>query len=178
MARFLLTAVGPDGYGIVARVTAALSELDCNLADSTMSNLSGYFAIMLVVDAADDVTEKQIYTSVQSRCSELSLMVDVQGVSSSEVPGIDGDRYVVSVYGTDRPGIVSGICDALASMKANIVDLTTRVIETDDLPVYTMILEVSIDDSVSPDDLRDVLSAKSELLGVACSIRPVDSEEL
>lgn len=171
-------AMGPDGYGIVARVTSALAELNCNLADSTMSNLSGHFAIMLVIDAGDHLDEKAIYKAVQTRCSELSLMVDVKKVSARTDTSLDGERYIVSVYGTDRPGIVSGICEVLAAHRANIYDLTTRVIETGSAPVYTMVLEVALAPTTELSLLETALEARARQLGVNCSIRYSEVEEL
>lgn len=178
MSRFVLTAIGPDSYGIVARVTAALAELNCNLADSTMSNLSGHFAMILVIDGSAELDEKTIYRSVQSRCAELSLLVDVKKVDDISDGDLDGDRFVVSVYGIDRPGIVAGICDVLAVHHANIYDLTTRMIETESDSIYTMLLEVALKDSLELSGLENALALKSSELGVSCSIRSSDSDEL
>ncbi|TAN30757.1 MAG: ACT domain-containing protein [Actinomycetota bacterium] len=178
MSRFVLTAVGPDSYGIVARVTSALAELSCNLADSTMSNLSGHFAMILVVDGSPDIDEKSIYNAVQSRCAELSLLVDVKRIDGYVDYDLDGDRFVVSVYGTDRPGIVAGICEVLAAHHANIYDLTTRVIDTESTSIYTMVLEVALKDPSGLAKLESALSLKSSELGVSCSIRSSDSDEL
>ncbi len=178
MSRFVLTAVGPDSYGIVARVTAALSDLTCNLADSRMSNLSGHFAMILVVEGANELDERGIYNAVQSRCSELSLLVDVKRIDEEVDNDLDGERFVVSVYGTDRPGIVAGICDVLAAHHANIFDLATRVIETGASSVYTMVLEVALRDSAVLAELEEALTHRAKELGVTCSIRSSDSEEL
>lgn len=178
MPRFVLSAIGPDGYGIVARVTRALAGLNCNLADSTMSNLSGHFAILLVIDAGEGIDERTIFNAVQSRCSELSLMVDVKRVETVEQDDLDGERFVVSVYGTDRPGIVAGICEILAAHGANIYDLTTRVIEVEQSSVYTMVLEVGISDPDKVALLEKALHSGSEELGVSCSLRSVDADEL
>lgn len=176
MSRFIVTAFGPDNYGIVARVTSALAELNCNLADSTMSNLSGHFAMMLVVDG--EVDEKSIFYSVQSKCSELNLIVDVKQIGLEAPATLDGDRYVLSVYGTDRPGIVAGICEILAAHSANIYDLTTRVVESGLAQIYTMIMEIALAEGEDPQLLETALQAKADLLGVSCSLRAVDSEEL
>lgn len=177
MSRFLLTAFGPDSYGIVARVTSALADLNCNLADSTMSNLSGHFAMMLVIDGNDNLDEEKIFRAVQGKCSELSLMVDIKQVEQRADLILDGDRYVVSVYGTDKPGIVAGICEILAIHHANIFDLTTRVIETDRSSIYTMILEVAVAHPEGLQELESALIARALALGVNCSIHASDSEE-
>lgn len=177
MSRFVLTAIGPDSYGIVARVTSALAALNCNLADSRMSNLSGHFAMILVVDGSEQLDERTIFNAVQARCSELSLLVDVKKIDVNTSSELDGERFVVSVYGTDRPGIVAGICEILAAHNANIFDLSTKVVEGDTAVIYTMVLEVALRDPADLPKLELALASKAGDLGVNCSIRSLDSEE-
>jgi glycine cleavage system transcriptional repressor len=45
MERAVVTAVGVDRRGIVAALAGALTDLGCNLEDSTMSLLGGNFAV-------------------------------------------------------------------------------------------------------------------------------------
>lgn len=178
MSRFVLTAIGPDSYGIVARVTSALADLRCNLLDSRMSNLSGHFAMILAVESSEALDERAIFNAVQARCSELSLLVDVKRVDPEIASNLDGERFVVSVYGTDRSGIVAGICEVLAAHNANIFDLGTRLVEAGASAIYTMVLEVAVRDTAVLPELEKALEAKAAELGVSCSLRALDSEEL
>ena len=56
MGRLWLSALGADRPGIVAAVSSVLVDLGCNLEDSTMTNLQGHFAVLLVVSAPDGLT--------------------------------------------------------------------------------------------------------------------------
>ena len=49
MKRYALTAIGRDRPGIVAAVTKALYEHDCNIEDSSMTILEDEFAIILIM---------------------------------------------------------------------------------------------------------------------------------
>lgn len=51
----IITVVGSDKVGIIARVTALLAEHNVNIADITQTVLSGNFVMMMMVsmDSAD-----------------------------------------------------------------------------------------------------------------------------
>jgi len=46
---FMVTLVGKDQPGIVAKLTLALFENDCNLGEASMTRLGGNFTIILMV---------------------------------------------------------------------------------------------------------------------------------
>jgi glycine cleavage system transcriptional repressor len=77
------------------------------------------------------------------------------------------------VYGTDRPGIVHAVTEVLAAAGVNVTDLTTRVIDGE-RAVYAMMLEVSLPDGLTADEVtRLVLDDVAE---VEVSIHPLDVE--
>jgi len=47
---FMITLVGKDQVGIVAKITTALYEYKCNLGEASMLRLGGNFTIMLMVN--------------------------------------------------------------------------------------------------------------------------------
>ncbi len=169
MALLAVTAVGADRPGIIARVTGVLLEHGGNLADSTMTILGGQFAIVLLVDSDTDaaVLERDLAGATQ----DLGLVVAVRGVgrgSSSAPP-----THMLSVYGADRPGIVHAVATTLAQRSINVTDLTTRVLEGD-AAVYAMLLEISLPDEVTPDELVAQLRAAGGLEAIEASIHPLD----
>ena len=48
----IITVVGSDKVGIIAKVSAFLSEHSINIADITQTILSGNFVMMMMVDMA------------------------------------------------------------------------------------------------------------------------------
>ena len=46
---FMLTLVGKDRAGIVAKISSALYQENCNLGEASMTRLGGNFTIMLMV---------------------------------------------------------------------------------------------------------------------------------
>ena len=48
----IITVLGADRTGIIAKVATKLSELNINILDITQTILGGYFTMMMVVDTA------------------------------------------------------------------------------------------------------------------------------
>lgn len=57
--KFVITVVGHDAVGIIAKVCAYLAENQVNILDISQTIVDGYFNMMMIVDAAkvEDVTK-------------------------------------------------------------------------------------------------------------------------
>ena len=57
--KFIITVVGHDTVGIIAKVCTYLAEHQVNILDISQTIVDGYFYMMMIVDAAQagDVTE-------------------------------------------------------------------------------------------------------------------------
>ena len=54
MKKTIITVVGKDTVGIIARVCAYLAEKQINILDISQTIVSGYFNMMMVVDRTND----------------------------------------------------------------------------------------------------------------------------
>ena len=176
MAQYVVFTVGRDRPGIVAAVTGALYALGGNLLDTSMTVLSGHFAVALAVDApVDEATLVAALTPVADR---LELGLSVLPISGGEHPRPAGPRFVVSVYGADHSGIVARVTALLAEHGVNIVDLETRRVGAADDPVYAMLLEVALPVELTAVELSEALSLLAEELGVEASLHEADADIL
>jgi glycine cleavage system transcriptional repressor len=178
MSHVAITAVGADRPGIVAAVTGVLVEQGCNLEDSSMTILRGHFAMMLVVDMPPGLAAAELEAALGRPAAALDLVVTVRAIDEAVVTSPDGEAWMVSVYGADRPGIVHGVASKLADAGVNIVDLTTRVIGDPSRPVYAMLLDVTVPPGVDPDVICDELKALAAELHVDCSMHRADADIL
>lgn len=176
MERFaLLMIYGRDRPGIVARVTRVLYDTGCNIADSSMTRLRGEFTIMLILRLGEAVTAADLTARLQPVATALELgmhleEMDRERAAPSQRP--EGAREcIVTVLGTDRPGIVYRVTRVMEEMEVNITDLVTRVLGSPQRPIYSMVIEA---ESVSGDlcPLADRLKALATELGVEISVRP------
>jgi glycine cleavage system transcriptional repressor len=130
--------------------------------------------MMLVVDAPSNADE--LRASLEASAGPLGVTVTVSDVEEG-APDRPIATHVVSVYGSDHPGIVAGIAEALAGAKANITELSCRLTSAEQ-PVYVMVAEVAIPADVDPDRLAADVAATGRGLGVDVSFSPIDVETL
>lgn len=166
MAELAVTAMGPDRPGIVAAVASALLDTGGNVHDSAMTILGGRFSLALLV--ATESTADELRVALARATDGLGLHLTVDDVTTSDAaPAPSAPTHLLSVYGSDQPGILAGVARALADEGANVTDLSTRLLGTDD-PVYAMVVELAATDGES---LRTTLDAVTERLGVDWSLR-------
>jgi glycine cleavage system transcriptional repressor len=168
MPLYAVAAVGVDRPGVVAALSGVLVERGCNLEDTQMAVLRGYAAMMLVVRAPGRLTAAELQAALAAAIEPLGLAVWVQAIRDLIPPGEPASRWLVSVYGADRPGIVFEVTRLLAKADINIVDLHTRLRDR----LYTMSMEVDVPAKIDGDQVAAELDHLADQLGVACSMRP------
>lgn len=135
---YMLTLVGKDRVGIVARIAGLLYQGGCILGEASMLRLGGNFTIMLMVRAAHSVNELQ--DLLAPAMAELDLHLHLDQITGElhhhQVPDVQ-----ITVHGADRAGIVAEVSAALAEAGCNIVNLDTDVGGSEAQPFYIMRIE-------------------------------------
>ena len=173
-APLAVTVVGTDRPGIVAAVSRALFDVGCNLEDATSTILRGHFSMMLVVRPPEDVDASTVEERLRAAADPLGLLVSARPVEEATAHTA-GPTHMVSVYGADRPGIVFRVADVLARGGSNITALTSRLIGSEDQPVYAVMMEVAVPD---PEALARALEELRDELELDVSLRPLDADLL
>lgn len=135
---YMLTLVGKDRPGIVAKVTAALYDGGCNLGEASMMRLGGTFTIMLMVDF--ERSSKALTDVIEPVAESLDLHLHLDRIEGKLHQHVEPDVRV-TVYGADRAGIVAKVTGALAEAGLNITDLESMVGGSEDKPIYVMQIE-------------------------------------
>ena len=153
----MLTLVGEDRPGIVARVTDALYRSGCNLGEASMMRLGENFTIMMMVSGAAGL--ESLEELLRPVAADLGLQIHVDpvggGLHRHLVPNVQ-----VRVVGADRAGIVAKVTGALAEAGFNILELESDVAGSEERPVYIMCIQGYADTTVealqeSVDRVRD-----------------------
>ena len=141
----MLTVIGADRPGIVAKLTEALFRGGCNLGEASMARLGGNFSVMLMVEGADAAVLEKLVRPVTDALG-LRLHLDpIHGELHRHVePNVQ-----VTVNGADRPGIVAQATTALTGAGFNILDLNTDVGGTVERPIYIMLIDGYVAEGVA-----------------------------
>jgi glycine cleavage system transcriptional repressor len=165
MNSYILTFVSTDKIGIVAEVTKTLFEKGFNISDSSSTRLGSVFSMILLVEHENlfDIEE------IKSWFKGLTISVFISDVWVADE---DCDSYLVSVYGSDKPGIVYNVAKSLSDDDINITQLETAKGE-----VYVVVLEVYVKKSAD-DSWKDRLETKAKEIGADISVRKLEVFEL
>src|SRR3954451_10930739 len=122
MAQLIITAIGPDRPGIVGELTGHLHSAGANLLDSRMVNLRGQFAIVLLIEIAED-SAARIERDLPAFAQQIGLTLSVTRQTSAP-RNIEGLSYRLKTYSSDQPGIVARLTNLLRTHGVNIEELS------------------------------------------------------
>ena len=175
LAHFAVTVLSKDRAGIVADISEVLFRLGCNMEDSSCTMLGGDFAMILVVSHERPFTKARLVDEFKSLHERTGLVVHVRTLADDEVRPVkeEGELCLVSVYGSDQPGIVYRVTKELAEQRINITDMNTKLIGSSDAPVYVLMLEASLPEAMSVDDVTALLEKLKKELQVEIAVRVI-----
>lgn len=78
-----------------------------------------------------------------------------------------GNRAIITVLGSDRPGIVASVTGALADREANILDISQTILQG----IFTMTMLVDLGSTAEFSELKTKLDELSEKLGVQITLQ-------
>src|SRR5665213_110758 len=88
MKKFVaVSAIGEDKPGIVAALTKVFYETGCNLENSSMTQLRGDFAVLLLISLPESLTLETLKNTLQPIIQKLSLAVTFRELKPEEVGG-------------------------------------------------------------------------------------------
>ncbi len=165
---YMLTLVGRDRPGIVARITRALFDGGCHLGETSMMRLGGNFTVMMMLRYVGNT--HSLEQLVVGEAESLGLRLHVDRVAGGLHKHVEPDVRI-TVYGADRAGIVAQVTSALAEAGLDILDLISDVGGSEDAPIYILHIEGCAQEGLSAlESALDIVKAK----GVDARISPID----
>jgi glycine cleavage system transcriptional repressor len=174
MARYLLTAQSHDRPGVVAVVSGVIAEHGWSIDDASMTRLAGRFAMLMVMNVPETMSIEEVRAAVNTRLEPASMLFTLEPVADQDEAPTEGSAWTVTVYGSDRPGIVSAITRTMARRSVNIENLATRATEGPAGHVYSMLIDVTVPTAVDGDAFASELAEVANALGVTCHATPVE----
>lgn len=171
--RFVLTAFCQDRPGIVADISEVIYKNDCNLEDSTMTNLAGEFAIILLFSHLSAGEETDLEETLSAECRRLErekgITAFIRPVNHPErKPKTDHHVSRLYVEGQDQAGIVYKVSRFLADNDINIASLnsTVKFSPESGAAIYSLSLSVEIPPDLSLQTVEQRLNQIEDQLNV------------
>ena len=120
----ILTAIGPDNVGLVAKITQVISRHGCNIEDSRMAVFYGEFAVIILI-SGEAARLDEIARNHREIEKETGLSVAVK----TPAPKKTGESflpYKLTASCMDHPGVVYRISDILSTLGINIDSMETK----------------------------------------------------
>ncbi len=179
MAKAIMSSVGPDRPGIVAALGEVLLQWGCNIEDSTMTRLGNEFATILLLNVPDTASLEGLKAAFSPIEQRMGMTVVIKPMEEKNITAQAPARpYMISVGGHDRTGITYYVSKVLAEHQVNITDLDAHIIEGEGGPVYIMMIEVNLPETLTPEDLKASLASLEQQLQVEIQLRPMESVAL
>ena len=177
LKKFVLTAFCKDRPGIVADISEVIYKNECNLEDSTMTNLAGEFAIILLFSPLFAGKETDLEGKLSMECRRLErekgITAFIRPVSHPERKS-KADYYAKSLHveGQDQAGIVNKVSRFLADNDINITSLNSEVKFSPEsgTAIYSLSLSVEIPQNVSLQTVEQRLNQIGDQLNVDITV--------
>jgi glycine cleavage system transcriptional repressor len=175
--QLLVSAIGEDRPGIVARLTEVFVKHGANLEESRMSILGGEFAAITLVT----VPEEHIAPLNHELAALKSEGITVTTKSTSPLAR---DRFAscasfeINLNGADHEGIVHKVSSFLKDRAINIQSMDTEVVHApvSGTPLFRMKGVILVPPSIKQADLQQNLDkiGTEELVEITLTPRPVE----
>ena len=173
----IITAVGADRPGMAHAVASLLSASGCNIEDTTMTRLSGEFAMILIVSPPANISPETLVQTLAPLETSHGLFISCRAFDAESArQNAAGERWMLSVYGPEKSGLVARVTEVLAKGNANITDVQTRVASAGAL--YVMFFQIELPSGQTIDELRASLETAARELNVQLSLHPLEEETL
>ena len=170
---FIVSAVGRDRPGMAHALAQALFEAGCNLEDTTMTRLSGEFAMILIVSPPPGLQLESLQEKLRAVEASHGLFVALRDISDEEhEDGGSSSPYIVTCYGPDDEGLLARMTGVFARHGANLTDVQSRVSGD----AYVMIFQIEAPLDLEAGVLQHALDEAAHAIGVTASLRPLEEE--
>jgi glycine cleavage system transcriptional repressor len=143
---YVLNVLADDHPGIIAAVTSAVQHLGGNIDAFSQSVLAGYFTLITVVSFADPIEPDKLAAEVRGNTNTGYQVLARKFVPpATRKPAGPVDRFVLTAFGKDKPGIVRHFSQYLAGKDINIVDLFCQRHADDFLLIGELEIPVKLD---------------------------------
>lgn len=178
MKKFVLTVLGQDRPGIIARISGALLQQECNIENVSQTTLQSEFAGIFIVTmpqsvASNGLSKEKLRQFLVDASADMHLHIHIKDLiqegPTSECRSCE--KFVITTRGPDRKGLVAAVTTILARHEVNVTNMQAVFKGGDDPNRNIMIYEVDVAAKTDYGALDADLREKATELGLIISIQ-------
>lgn len=169
--RYIISLTGANRVGVLAAVTTALDELRGNLWEASISVMQPFCSILLTADFPDDRSESVISDHIRDLCRPYAVEVRVsEPAAESGILMPPSNKYVLTVTGSDKPGMLRNLSTKLAELGVDIRNLYAERCEQK--KTFSLEFEIAIPMSLNFDRVSEQITTRCQELGLQLTLEP------
>ncbi len=157
-SRYVISVLIADRVGILRELTAAVAELGGDIEGISQTVVQDYFTVIMIAAFPGRTAGDAIEAAIAGRFARGEASVAVRPYVAARPVAGGRERYVLTLSGRERPGILKRLTAFLADKGINVEDLFFRIAG----PQVTHIGEVTVprwlDIQQVQDELRDLMA--------------------
>ena len=175
MNKFVLSVIGKDKPGILAKISTILFTHGCNIEDVSQTILQTEFASIFIVLNPDAHPLDEIGRSLNEALADMELSAHLRPMAvPAQVPAADTQPFVITTKGVDKPGTIAAVTGAIASLACNVVHFRAIITQDEGVDEMIMIFEVDVPAGVEHRHLRRVMQETCAGYGLDASVQHRD----
>ena len=166
MKNIIISAIGPDQPGIVAKLSSLINSHGGNIQESRMTILGSDFVMILLI-SLDANWEESLLVSLEA-IKELSIIT--KETNSKKI--VKGDFFNIELNGADNEGIVNVLSDYLVKKSMNIQDMDTNISNAPitGTPLFNLRALIEKTKDINLIEVKNDLNALGNKLGVEINL--------
>lgn len=125
--QYVISVLVADRVGILRDITAALTDMGANIVGISQTVVQGYFTVIVIAAFQKAHSQDEIGAAIGRQMHDAEPSVLVRKYEMSGRKPVSGDRYILSMSGKDKPGILKAVTVFLAEKGVNVEDLFFRI---------------------------------------------------
>lgn len=176
MGKLVISVLGKDRPGIIARVSDVLLKTEGNIENVSQTILQSEFSGIFIVTVPDHLSKGELEGLLSDQLVGIGCQVHVKDVNDggTPYPFEPSEPFILTTRGPDRKGLVAAITAILARHSVNVTQLQAVFEGGDDPSRNIMVYEVDIPKRFDRSALDAELNAEAERLGLQISIQHRD----
>lgn len=172
MSKFVLSVIGKDKPGILAKISGILFTHGCNIEDVSQTILQTEFASIFIVHNPGEHPLDEIGRSLNEALDGMELSAHLRPMAQAALVQVPSTQpFVITTRGVDKPGTIAAVTGAIASLSCNVVNFRAIITQDEGVDEMIMIFEVDMPEGVEHRNLRRVMQETCGALGLDVSVQ-------